>query len=373
MLNLPNVFPQIEVKVLRKDKMRSGFTLCNLHNQEQRVPITVVLLDSEGNVRWWFQHGNIPDMRGDIDVRALPEGVLIGGTNRLQKEKEVPPVLVGWNGKILGQGKIVNHHHIHGTPEGNYMFLIEEERYFKHLSMTIVGDVIIEYDPQSDSVVWEWHLFDHLTPKVRRGDWSHCNTIEPDPRDGSLYLSARNLNSIFKIDQKTGKIIWRLGENGNFEIAPEDRFYHQHSPEIQPNGNILLFDNGALRPEELGGEFSRTLELSLDEKAMKAKVVWSWHNNPDLFTPIWGDADRLDNGNTLMVFGNRVPIRSGLTTISGRKLPTQTSRLIEVTPSGEKVWELEVSPPQWGVYRAERIDEKDDIYTYITEEPGYFL
>lgn len=363
MVNLPDVFPQIEVKVLKRDKIQPGLTLFNLHNYQQRVPITVVLLDPEGNVRWWFQHGSTPDMRGDIDVRALPEGVLISGTNRLHKEEEVPPILVNWNREILWKGKITNHHHIHRTPEGNYMFLVEEERHFKHLHASVVGDTIIEYDPQSDSVVWEWHLFDHLTPKVKRRDWSHCNTIEPDPKGGSLYLSARNLNSIFKIDRTTEKIIWRLGEDGYFDIAPEDQFYHQHAPEIQSNGNILLFDNGALRPEELGGEYSRALELSLDEKSMKAKAVWFWRNNPDLFTPIWGDADGLKNGNTLIVFGNRVPLGASLTTLSGYKIPTQTSRIIEVTTNGEKVWELEVSPPQWGTYRAERIDEKDDIYT----------
>ena len=364
-LTLPRVFPQIEIKALKKDKMQSGLTLSNLHNREAKMPIIVVLLDPEGNIHWWFGHGDTPDMRGDVDVRELPEGVLIGGTNRLQRESDVSPVLVNWKKEILWKGKIVNHHHIHRTPEGNYVFLVEEEQYFKHLNAIVVGDVIIEYDPQSDSVVWEWHLFDHLTPKVSRRDWSHCNTIEPDPKNGSLYLSARNLNSIFKIDRATGEIIWRLGEDGDFEIAPEDRFYHQHSPEIQPNGNILLFDNGALRPKELGGEFSRALELSLDEKSMKANAVWSWSNNPDLFTPIWGDADRLKNGNTLITFGNVVPHLWKPDTASGHKIPTQTSRLIEVTPSGEKVWELEFSPPQWGTYRAERIDEKDNIYAAV--------
>ena len=370
MIKLPDVFPQIEVKVLKKDKIQPGLTLCNLHNRELGVPITVVVLDPEGNVAWWFQYGDVPDMRGDIDVRELPEGVLIGGTNRLQREEDVPPVLVSWGGEILWRGKIVNHHHIHRTPEGNYMFLVEEERYFKHLNASLVGDTIIEFDPQSNSVVWEWHLFDHVTPEVRRRDWAHCNAIEPDLRNGSLYLSARNFNSIFKIDRATGDIVWRLGEDGDFEIPPEDRFYHQHSPEVQPNGNILLFDNGSFRPKEVGGEFSRALELSLDEESMKAKAVWSWRNTPDLFTPIWGDADRLKNGNTLMVFGNRVPLNLSLARLSGpnltgHKIPTQTTRLIETTPDGEKVWELEFSPPQWGTYRAKRIDEKDDIYVIV--------
>ncbi len=358
MAEFPEIFPQIEIRVYEKEKMQPGLTLCNLHNRQLRVPVTVVVIDPEGNIRWWFQHGDIPDMRGDIDVRTLPEGVLIGGANRLQKEEDVPPVLVNWKKEILWKGKTANHHHIHRTAEGNYMFLLEDKRYFKHLAGTVVGDTLVEFDPQSNSVVWEWHLFDHLTPKVKRWDWSHLNTIESDLKGENLYLSARNHNSIFKISRKTGEILWRLGEDGDFDISPEDQFYHQHSPEIQSNGNILLFDNGAHRPEEQGGEFSRALELSLDEKAMKAKAVWSWRNSPDLFTPIWGDADRLENGNTLMVFGNRFPLTGLLMHCTGRKVPTQTTRIIEVTRSGEKVWELEFAPSQWGVYRAERIDEQ---------------
>lgn len=360
MPKFPEIFPQVEVKTLKKDKVQPGFTLCNLSNHESRLPITVVLLDHEGNLHWWFQHGNTPDMRGDIDVRTVPEGVLIGGTNIVEKDKNVPPILVNWKGEILWKGKITNHHHIHRTSEGNYMFLIVEERYFKHLNITLVGDVIVEYNPESDRVVWKWHLFDHVRPEVRRRDWSHCNTIEPDPRDENLYLSARNLNSIFKINRKTEKIVWRFGEDGNFDISPEDRFYQQHSPEIQSNGNLLLFDNGTSRPKGMGGEYSRALELCLDEESMKAEAVWSWRNSPDLFTPIWGDADRLKNGNILITFGNRVPPSPYPIDIVPfkYKIPTQTSRIIEVSPSGEKVWELEFSPAQWGVYRAERVNEK---------------
>ena len=131
------------------------------------------------------------------------------------------------------------------------------------------------------------------------------------------------------------------GEGGDFEMPPEARFYHQHSPELQPNGHLLLFDNGTGRPEAEGGQFSRALELELDEQAMTARAVWSYRHEPDLYCPIWGDADRLPNGNTLVVFGTRTE--------------GEATRWVEVTPEGEVVWEVELLPSGWGTYRAERL------------------
>jgi arylsulfate sulfotransferase len=124
-------------------------------------------------------------------------------------------------------------------------------------------------------------------------------------------------------------------------MPPEGFFYHQHAPELQPNGNILLFDNGTGRPEEQGGEFSRALELEVDEENRTARVAWEWRHDPDLYCPIWSDADRLPNGNTLIVFGTRTE--------------GDTTRYVEVAPNGDVVWEVEVCPSGWGTYRAERI------------------
>lgn len=73
---------------------------------------------------------------------------------------------------------------------------------------------------------------------------------------------------------------------------------------------------------------------------MEYGVAWSWYPDPPIFCEIWGDADRLENGNTLITFGRREDLES---------------HLVEVTPEGERAWEL-VTPPSWGWYRADRID-----------------
>ena len=351
MVKLPEHWPEIRVHVCKEEKMQPGYTLVNFSNHPLGVPLTAAVINARGETKWfyqrrplrewWGQKQDVADLRGDIDVRTTDEGVLVGGTNIGEGIGRVMAFEVIWDGKILWESPIVSHHHIHKTPTGHYMFLSRDERYFERLGRRLAGGQIIEWDPVGNRVVWNWHLFDYHQPECDRRDYMHSNTIEPDPRDGSLYVSCRNMNSILKIDRESGDIIWRLGENGDFEMDSQDRFYHQHSPELQPNGNLLIYDNGTGRPEEDGGEYSRAVELELDEENMTARAVWTYRHDPDLYTPIWGDADRLPNGNTLVVFGTRTP--------------GTTTHYVEVTPEGEVVWEVELCPSGWGTYRAERI------------------
>ena len=347
-----DALPAIRVNVCEEQAMQPGSTLVNFCNHGIGAPITIAVLDAHGNIVWshrryspkqmWGQTANAPDLRGDIDARTTERGVLIGGTNIVEGIARVHAALVSWEGEVLWECPVVNHHHIHQTPGGTYMFLVDDRRAFsKFRGTTLVGDQIVEWDPKTNAMVWNWHLFDHHEPESDRSDYSHANTIEPDPRDNGLIISCRNMNQLVKLDRTTGDIVWRLGVGGDFAMDAADYFYHQHSPELQPNGNILLFDNGTGRPEAHGGEFSRALELKVDERDMKAEAVWSYRHDPDLFCPIWSDADRQPNGNTLITFGTRTP--------------GETTRYVEVTSAGEVVWDLELQPSGWGTYRAERV------------------
>jgi hypothetical protein len=90
------------------------------------------------------------------------------------------------------------------------------------------------------------------------------------------------------------------------------------------------------------------VEYQLDESSLTATLSWSfpgefdtdaWYRE-DWATEIWGDADRLDNGNVLVTAGDR-----GLGTFS---------RIFEVTREGVVVWGFEW-PENHGSYRADRI------------------
>ncbi|MCA9564159.1 MAG: aryl-sulfate sulfotransferase, partial [Myxococcales bacterium] len=101
----------------------------------------------------------------------------------------------------------------------------------------------------------------------------------------------------------------------------------------------LLFDNGMLGERE----WSRAMEIELNHEQGTAEVVWEYRPDPDIYARIWGDADRLPNGNTLITFGLREEER-------------EVTHLIEVTPGGERAWEVRY-PLKWGSYRAERLAE----------------
>jgi len=118
-----NILPNIKINKAVPDRMQPGFTLTNFYNWELKVPITASVIDPQGRMRWFHQHGHVPDARGDVHVRSDPECILISGTNIVEREDAVLPVLVSWDQNILWKGKFVNHHHIHRRKNGNFIFL----------------------------------------------------------------------------------------------------------------------------------------------------------------------------------------------------------------------------------------------------------
>ncbi|MDP6935482.1 MAG: arylsulfotransferase family protein, partial [Myxococcota bacterium] len=171
----------------------------------------------------------------------------------------------------------------------------------------------------------------------------HLNTIEPFPDEDALLISARNINQLMKIDRNSGEILWTLGEYGDLPLVGNEQFLWQHAPEIQEDGSILLFDNGLTDKREM----SRVLVLSYDSEAGVVQVDQEIRAFPDIFAPVWGDADRLANGNILATFGQ-----------GGDEL---VSVIIEFDEAGEELWRLE-TPMGWGVYRTDRVEDPPTGY-----------
>lgn len=227
-----------------------------------------------------------------------------------------------------------------------------------------------------------WSLFDYLDPhRVRGGfdqpfwdptyaqdasdgtkDWTHGNSVVHDPRDDSLLVSLRHQDWILKLERESGELLWRFGPEGDFALANGDWSYHQHAPELQDDGSLLIYDNGNGRESLAEGQlpYSRVVQYELDEETMVASEVWEYRGAEPYYAPFLGDADRLDNGNVLIVDGGLVadPVAPVIALHNHKQ-----ARLREVTPDGEVVFELltpgfDVSAAvgrSWSVYRAERV------------------
>ena len=67
-----------------------------------------------------------------------------------------------------------------------------------------------------------------------------------NPADNSVYYSAKHFSRITRIDFATGQIVYNMGQDmpsGDTTFG-DGLFHHQHAPEMLPNGNMLIFDNG---------------------------------------------------------------------------------------------------------------------------------
>ena len=135
--------------------------------------------------------------------------------------------------------------------------------------------------------------------------WTHVNSVSFGG-GGNLLLSLRNRSQVVSLTPDF-QVEWQLhGPDSDYEFPdPTDRFYKQHTASQLANGNIFLFDNGNGRPDAEGGEYSRALELRLDDAAGTVVKAWEYRPDPDIYAPRQSSAYRLDSGNTLVNFGVR--------------------------------------------------------------------
>jgi hypothetical protein len=153
----------------------------------------------------------------------------------------------------------------------------------------------------SGRVLLEWRSLDHIPiaesywPLSPNWDYVHLNSIEVD-RDENLLVSSRNTHTIYKIDRKSGAIIWRLGgKHSDFELTPEAVFAWQHDARRQPDGTITMLDNGSA--------LSRAVSLNVDETRRRVSLRRAFTHPSKLHSTSQGNVQVLANGNVLVGWG----------------------------------------------------------------------
>ncbi|MFN3307048.1 MAG: aryl-sulfate sulfotransferase, partial [Candidatus Kapaibacteriota bacterium] len=261
-------------------------------------------------------------------------------------------------------------------PNGNYMLIAEADTTIDmsriipngHPNCRVNNFKIQEINYRTKQVVWEWNALEHFSILDATEDITlesnyirpfHINSIEL-LSDGNLLISCRHLDEITKINRSTGEIVWRMGgrkcRNNQFVFVNDTinnffGFSHQHDPRELSNGNILLFDNGNLRPSP----FSRTVEYVIDEANRRVTKVWEYRAPNNIVSNAMGSCQRLPNGNTLIAWG-------GTTAEGGHNY-----LLSEVTPEGHIALEFYSNV---GTYRGYRHIFKMDAISHTISTTG---
>ncbi len=255
------------------------------------------------------------------------------------------------------------HHEYEWNPIDNTYFTLNQYLVF-YDGLDYVYDRIAEFTSEGE-MIWSVNMsefvpFEHWCPfqdteYEGMADITHANSIFYDDVEDVIYVNCRNTNTFYKIDHKTGELLWSLGEYGDFELydiegnLKESLFYHGHALEKINDDTFIYFDNDQHNQEDAQNRESRIIEIQIDEVSREARIIWQWVSSEEYHSAWWGDADLLPNGNRLGTFGTLD--HSGSTSIG--------ARLVEVSNEGDIVWEMKYPKDgdiAHGVYRMERID-----------------
>jgi hypothetical protein len=208
-----------------------------------------------------------------------------------------------------GNGYEADHHEFLITPEDTALITIYHgvDRDLTSVGgpadATVLDGIVQEVDIETGEVLFEWHSLDHVELSEHTTayyDHLHLNSIDVYDED-HLIISSRETSTVFKIDRKTGDIVWRLGgEKSDFEMGPGARFFYQHDARSHTDGTITLFDNGNMNTAEQ----SRGIVLHIDEEAMKANLAREYTHTDKLLSSTQGNVQVLPNGNVFIGWGS---------------------------------------------------------------------
>jgi hypothetical protein len=269
--------------------------------------------------------------------RPLPAGLEV--TNFAPSRYRGKPVLVWWEGKILptgyGQGEavVLDHqyrelarvraaggrfmdlHALTLTTAGTALFTCYPESVPMDLSSIgaprnsrVLQSVIQEVDIASGRLLFEWRGLQHIPVSASHQahgepyDYLHINSIQELP-DGNLLVSGRHTWALYKLDRRTGDVIWTLGgKRSQFQMGPGAQFAWQHDAHRHPEGVLTTFDNGANGPIKTEPQ-SRGLVLDVDERRRKVTLRKAYTSPDRLSAGAMGSVQLLAEDRILVGWG----------------------------------------------------------------------
>jgi hypothetical protein len=246
-----------------------------------------------------------------------------------------------------GNGLAADTHEFRLTPRGTALVVVYRK---VPRDLTAVGGpadglvfdgIVQELDVETGQVLFEWHSLDHVALEESHApvptaagaayDYFHINAVSVD-HDDNLLVDARNTWAVYKVDRRSGEVLWRLsGKKSDFALGPGVPFAWQHDPEAVDAHTLRIFDNEAA-PAVLPR--SRVIWVRRDFARHTATLLRAFEHPDGLSAGSQGNAQGLDNGNTFVGWG-------------------QTGRFSEVDARGTLLFDASV-PAGYDTYRAYR-------------------
>ena len=324
-----------------------------------------------GNSVYLLENGNL------LRAGRIESGLDVGGAGGIIEEI-APDNTVVWSYQYINENGQL-HHDIALLPNGNILTLAWERK--TEAESLAVGrdpnliskgevwsDSVLEINPKTNEIVWEWHVWDHLVqdfdntkenygdvaehpnlinlnyPHRRaKGDWIHLNAIDYNAELDQILLSSRIFSEIWIIDHGTttaeaagekGDLLYRWGNPQAYDSGRNDsqQLFGQHDAQwigagLPGEGHILIFNNGDEKKRPYSTVDEIIPPLNADGRyTLSAPDAPIWRYTADTPKDFYADhisgAERLANGNTL--------ISNGIEGI-----------FFEVTPEGKEVWRYE--------------------------------
>lgn len=325
---LSPAMPQIEINAANISQMAKGWTFVSYFGYGKdgsSNPQRPFMFDVNGDIRWYIDYSNHPVLENlfyDNGMERLQNGNLYFGDGSSDKIYEINmfgEILNSWD--MPGYGF---HHEVTEKPDGNFIVTVNKS------GVDTIEDYLIEIDREKNEITTVWDLNVSLQNSRRTlinddVDWFHANAVEFSEEDDCIIVSGRT-QGVVKLTREN-EVVWIMsphrgwatsgrGEDLNqYLLQPLDAednpigninvlegFYnhpdfewnwYQHAPQLMPNGNIMLFDNGDNRNYRNNGPYSRAVEYRVNESDMTIKQVWQYgkERGAETYSRIVSDID----------------------------------------------------------------------------------
>lgn len=383
--------PQITIQTAERDRMAPGMTLVSYFGHAGAMtPQRPFIFDSFGDIRWYLDFKSSPILGAlffDDGMERLANGNFyfgfgnfLGGNsphaNKIYEIDLFGNIVNTW--EMPGFGF---HHEVSEKPNGNFLVTVNK------LGASTIEDFIIEIDRNSKQIINEWDLNESLdntrtTLTTNLTDWIHVNALTYDSNDDSIIISGRTQGT-FKLTQDN-EVVWIMAQHKDWDLSPNgvdltqyllqpldnmgenitdqavldgdenhpdfEWNWYQHAPQVMPNGNIMLFDNGDNR-NFVGNTYSRAVEYKVDTANKTIQQVWQYGKERDAetYSRIVSDVDYIVDHNSVLFSPGAVAYNGG-----------EYGKSIEVDyDTKEVLFEATITPPisvfQITFHRTERL------------------